>query len=108
MQLHVFEQDVFNRHQNILYFMCFFLTWTAVSWVAGVQHQMFFNKCHFSDNSSYFDDVLNRAVVPPDAACRFYTDDANSTTVNASELYVVSNLTTVLQQCTLSFVSVWR
>ena len=115
MQLHMFEQTILQQNQTFLFLMCFYLTVAVVSNAGMHQHRLFFAHCKYdSDNYEYFANVLNRAVVPQNPQCRFYADGLNLTNatnvtgVNASALHVVSNLTTVLQQCTLSLHSLWR
>ena len=108
MQLHAFEQTVFHRHRKILYFMCFYLTINIVAVLGRMQHKFFLSDCNYGhDNYEYFADVLGRVVVPEEPRCRVYEDGLNLTAANASALHVVSNLTTVIQQCTFSLNSLW-
>ena len=109
MQLHKFEQIIFHRHKKFVYFMCFYITASVVTLGAWMQHKLFFQSCGYKNNFTYYEDVLNRVVVPADEKCRFYTDGLDAVNAsNTSALHIVSNLSTVIQQCTYSFTSVWR
>ena len=87
--------------------MCFYLTINNITVAGWMQHKLFFTKCNYTNNYTYFMDVLNHAVVPEDPQCRFHKEVINLTVANTIALQDVFNLTAVLERCTFSFHSLW-
>ena len=54
------------------------------------------------------DKVLAGEVVPSAPECRFYDNNTNFTSMNATEVFVPPSLVTTLKHFTISFKSIWK
>ena len=101
-QLYLFEQAVFFRYRKMMFTLCFFLGFAAVSWFAGFRYRAFMHQCGFFYDIPRLNNVIQGLEMPTEVMCRFHDNSTNFTVGNNT------NLTTVLQQFSITVGSVWR
>ena len=83
--------------------MSFFLGYAAVSWFAGFRYRAFMRQCGYFYDIPRLNNVIQGLEVPTELMCQFHDNSTNFTHVVNN-----TNVTTVLQQFSITVGSVWR